>query len=213
MFTLKGINVYLEGKNAKSVLKRKENMRRQKVNTKDRYGHEIPFNEVLSKAAVVQLVEHTKRTEFAPTFAHLDAHKALDAVLADILNTEGIRLNAAEEAKNRAIAENLIEEANLKKSRSRRNINAMTEKLMVMIAQTLKEEYHWSNCRIDHFFDKFERVVKSYNDNIPRSAKQNEEHAIAMAKEFERKYDFAIDPMFEEARRFLDGEEATNGDD
>mgnify|MGYP006923220066 FL=1 len=183
------------------------------MNTKDKYGHEIPFNEVLSKAAVVQLVEHTKRTEFAPAFAHLDAHKALDAVLADILSTEGIRLNAAEEAKNRAIAENLIEEANLKKSRSRRNINAMTEKLMVMIAQTLKEEYHWSNCRIDHFFDKFERVVKSWNDNIPRSAKQNEQHAIAMAKDFERKYDFAIDPMFEEARRFLDGEEATNGDD
>ena len=76
----------------------------------------------------------------------------------------------------------------------------------------LKEEYHWSNCRIDHFFDKFERVVKSYNDNIPRSAKQNEEHAIAMAKEFERKYDFAIDPMFEEARRFLDGEEVSDGD-
>jgi hypothetical protein len=48
---------------------------------------------------------------------------------------------------------------------------------------------------------------------VPRSAKQNEEHAIAMAKAFERKYDFAIDPMFEEARRFLDGEEATNGDD
>ena len=182
------------------------------MNTKDKYGHEIPFNEVLSKAAVVQLVEHTKRTEFAPAFAHLDAHKALDAVLADILSTEGIRLNAAEEAKNRAIAENLIEEANLKKSRSRRNINAMTEKLMVMIAQTLKEEYHWSNCRIDHFFDKFERVVKSYNDKIPRSAKQNEEHAIAMAKEFERKYDFAIDPMFEKARRFLDGEEVTDGD-
>jgi hypothetical protein len=121
------------------------------MNTKDRYGHEIPFNEVLSKAAVVQLVEHTKRTEFAPAFAHLDAHKALDTVLSDILSTEGIRLNAAEEAKNRAIAENLMEEANLKKSRSRRNINAMTEKLMVMIAQTLKEEYHWSNCRIDHF--------------------------------------------------------------
>lgn len=84
------------------------------MNTKDRYGHEIPFNEVLSKAAVVQLVEHTKCTEFAPAFAHLDAHKALDTVLSDILSTEGIRLNAAEEAKNRAIAENLIEEANLK---------------------------------------------------------------------------------------------------
>jgi hypothetical protein len=106
-----------------------------------------------------------------------------------------------------------MEEANLKKSRSRRNINAMSEKLMVMVAQTLKEEYHWSNCRIDHFFDKFERIVMSYNDNVPRSAKQNEEHAIAMAKAFERKYDFAIDPMFEEARRFLDGEETTNGDD
>jgi hypothetical protein len=37
--------------------------------------------------------------------------------------------------------------------------------------------------------------------------------AIAMAKAFERKYDFAIDPMFEEARRFLDGEETKNGDD
>ena len=182
------------------------------MNTKDRYGHEIPFNEALSKAATVQLVERLKRTEFAPAFAHLDAHKALDAVLADIMSTEGIRLNAAEEKKNRAIAENLMEEANLKKSRSRRNINAMTEKLMVMIAQTLKEEYHWSNCRIDHFFDKFERVVKSYNDNIPRSAKQNEEHAIAMAKDSERKYDFAIDPMFEEARRFLDGEEVSDGD-
>lgn len=177
------------------------------LNTKDRYGHEIPFNEVLSKAAVVQLIEHTKCTEFAPAFAHLDAHKALDAVLADILSTEGIKLNAAEEAKNRAIAENLIEEANVKKSRSRRNINAMTEKFMVMIAQTLKEEYHWSNCRINHFFDKFETVVSSWNDNVPRSAKQNEQHAIFMAKEFERKYDLAIDPMFEEARRYLDGEE------
>lgn len=177
------------------------------MKTKDKYGHEIPFNEVLSKAAIVQLIEHTKLTDFAPAFAHLDAHKALDTVLADILNTEGAKLNAAEEAKNRAIAENLMEEANLKKSRSRRNINAMTEKLMVMIAQTLKEEYHWSNCRINHFFDKFERVVRSYNDNIPRSAKQNEQHAIAMAKAFERKYDFAIDPMFEEARRYLDGEE------
>ena len=183
------------------------------MNTKDKYGHEIPFNEVLSKAAVVQLLEHLKCTEFAPAFAHLDAHKALDVALTDILNTKGIKLNAAEEAKDRAIAENLIEEANLKKSRSRRNINAMTEKLMVMIAQTLKEEYHWSNCRIDHFFDKFERIVTSHNDHIPRNAKQNEQHAIAMAKDFERKYDFAIDPMFEEARRFLDGEEATNGDD
>ncbi len=177
------------------------------MNTKDQYGHEIPFNEVLSKAAVVQLLEHLKRTSFAPAFAHLDAQKALNEALTDILATEGIKLNAAEEAKNRAIAENLMEEANVKKSRSRRNINAMTEKLMVMIAQTFKEEYHWSNCRIDHFFTKFERVVKSWNDNIPRSAKQNEQHAIAMAKDFERKYDFAIDPMFEEARRYLDGEE------
>ncbi len=176
------------------------------MNTKDQYGHEIPFNVALSKAATVQLIERTK-TEFTPAFAHLDAQKALDMVLADVLNTEGIKLNAAEEAKNRAIAENLMEEANVKKSRSRRNINAMTEKLMVMIAQTFKEEYHWSNCRIDHFFTKFERVVKSWNDNIPRSAKQNEQHAIAMAKDFERKYDFAIDPMFEEARRYLDGEE------
>lgn len=131
------------------------------MKTKDQYGHEIPFNEVLSKAAVVQLVEHTKCTEFAPAFAHLDAHKALDTVLSDILSTEGIRLNAAEEAKNRAIAENLIEEANLKKSRSRRNINAMTEILMVLIAQTFKEEYCWDNLLIDDFFDKFEKVVKS----------------------------------------------------
>lgn len=183
------------------------------LNTKDRYGHEIPFNEVLSKAAVVQLLEHLKCTQFAPPFAHLDAHNALNAALADILATEGAKLNAAEEAKDRAIAEKLIEENNLKKSRSRRNINAMAEKFMVMIAQTLKEEYHWSNCRIDHFFTKFERIVKSYNDNIPRSARQNEQHAIAMAKAFERKYDFAIDPMFEEARRFLDGEEEANGDD
>lgn len=182
------------------------------MKTKDQYGHEIPFNEVLSKAAVVQLIEHLKCTKFAPKFAHLDAHNALNAALSDILSTEGVKLNAAEEAKDRAIAEKLIEENNLKKSRSRRNINAMTEKFIVMIAQTLKEEYHWSNCRIDHFFDKFERVVKSYNDNIPRSAKQNEEHAIAMAKDFERKYDFAIDPMFEEARRFLDGEEVSDGD-
>jgi hypothetical protein len=184
----------------------------EKMNIKDRYGHEIPFNEVLSKAAVVQLLEHLKCTQFAPPFAHLDAHNALNAALKDILDTEGAKLNAAEEAKNRAIAENLIEEANLKKSRSRRNINAMSEKLMVMVAQTLKEEYHWSNCRIDHFFDKFERIVMSYNDNVPRSAKQNEEHAIAMAKAFERKYDFAIDPMFEEARRYLDGEEISDED-
>lgn len=182
------------------------------MNTKDKYGHEIPFNEVLSKAAVVQLVEHTKCTEFAPAFAHLDAHKALDTVLSDILSTEGIRLNAAEEAKNRAIAENLMEEANLKKSRSRRNINAMTEILMVLIAQTFKEEYCWDNLLIDDFFDKFEKVVKSYDDHVPRSAKQNEQHAVAMAKAFERKYDFAIDPMFEGARKFLDGEETTDED-
>lgn len=177
---------------------------------KDRYGYEIPFNEVLSKAAVVQLIEHLKCTKFSPKFAHLDAHNALNAALADILSTEGVKLNAAEEAKNKAIAEKLIEENNLKKSRSRRNINAMAEKFMVMIAQTLKEEYHWSNCRIDHFFTKFERIVKSYNDNIPRSARQNEQHAIAMAKAFERKYDFAIDPMFEEARNYIDGKEAAD---
>ena len=183
------------------------------MKTKDQYGHEIPFNEVLSKAATVQLIEHLKCTKFSPKFAHLDAHNALNAALADILSTEGVKLNAAEEAKDRAIAEKLIEENNLKKSRSRRNINAMAEKFMVMIAQTLKEEYHWSNCRINHFFDKFEIVVSSWNDNVPRNAKQNEQHAIFMAKEFERKYDLAIDPMFEEARRFLDGEEATNGDD
>jgi hypothetical protein len=33
-----------------------------------------------------------------------------------------------------------------------------------------------------------------------------------MAKAFERKYDFAIDPMFEEARRYLDGEEISDED-
>ena len=180
---------------------------------KDSYGYEIPFNEVLSKAAVVQLIEHLKCTKFSPKFAHLDAHNALNAALSDILSTEGVKLNAAEEAKDRAIAEKLIEENNLKKSRSRRNINVMAEKFMVMIAQTLKEEYHWSNCRINHFFDKFEIVVSSWNDNVPRNAKQNEQHAIFMAKEFERKYDLAIDPMFEEARNYIDGKEAADEED
>ena len=177
---------------------------------KDRYGYEIPFNEVLSKAAVVQEIEMLKSTKYAPAFAHLDAQDALSTLLQDVLNTKGARLNEAEEKKNLAIAEKLIEEANLEKSRSRRNINAMAEKFMVMIAQTLKEGYHWSNCRINHFFDKFEIVVSSWNDNVPRNAKQNEQHAIFMAKEFERKYDLAIDPMFEEARNYIDGKEAAD---
>lgn len=167
---------------------------------------------VVSRMLLLDVIEVRKR-QLKPAFAHLNEIKLLEDIERDIMELEGAvepsLKEQAEVAKINAEKEKDYAFAKLFQSKAKRNVTAMGEKFVVMVARVLREDYYWSRTRIANFIGKFAIMLKRYDDKIPRTSKQNEEEAIRYSEEFFKISGVNVDKLFQfdEAREEMDKEE------
>lgn len=162
------------------------------------------LDENLSKGFILNLLD-VHKVELKPAFAHQNEIKLLEDLAAEIKEVKGeTPASKAEKRRIAAEAQKNLQIAKKNQSRAMRNINAMSEKFMVFVGYTLREHYFWSRARVNHFFDNFCDVIAKFNDNVDRDARENEQDAIRIAKEFEEKHKIDVDTLFKEARDELD---------